>query len=265
MLMRELLRSSGEEENHDLHEPPARKPRRDQASSSLDSIFDEIADEQAPVSLNRAQSTVSFLIILTLILVLFALTVGLGLYKMRQSMKLKAQNEAADIYASLQLSAPPSEYETLNISRGCHCFSFWAGAAVGATVVILCGILCIFARRKRWPRPRRDRDPGLVLTDRNIPQISTAGDESDPVYANTAMLSPNGAATKKRKEPLYYASIDFTKMPPPESDEIRGVSSLTKDYTVVRCYPGGVSEEESSTGSDQPNSSVSAVMKSEEN
>ncbi|XP_059395424.1 zinc finger BED domain-containing protein 4-like [Carassius carassius] len=50
MLMRELLRSSREEENHDLHEPPARKPRRDQASSSLDSIFDEIADEQAPVS-----------------------------------------------------------------------------------------------------------------------------------------------------------------------------------------------------------------------
>ncbi|XP_026087257.1 zinc finger BED domain-containing protein 4-like [Carassius auratus] len=55
MLMRELLRSSREEENHDLHEPPARKSRRDQASSRLDSIFDEIADEQAPVSLNRAQ------------------------------------------------------------------------------------------------------------------------------------------------------------------------------------------------------------------
>ncbi|CAM4566262.1 unnamed protein product [Leuciscus chuanchicus] len=29
-----------------------------------------------------------------------------------------AQNEAADTYASLQLSAPPSEYETLNIKRG---------------------------------------------------------------------------------------------------------------------------------------------------
>ncbi|CAM4566253.1 unnamed protein product [Leuciscus chuanchicus] len=34
------------------------------------------------------------------------------------SAKLKAQNEAADTYASLQLSAPPSEYETLNIKRG---------------------------------------------------------------------------------------------------------------------------------------------------
>ncbi|KAL0195922.1 hypothetical protein M9458_009494, partial [Cirrhinus mrigala] len=44
-----------------------------------------------------------------------------------------------------------------------------------------------------------------------------------------------------------------------------GVSSLTNDYAVVRFYPFGVSEEESSTGSDQPNSSISALMKSEEN
>ncbi|XP_048012054.1 myelin-associated glycoprotein-like [Megalobrama amblycephala] len=35
----------------------------------------------------------------------------------RLSTKWKAQNEAADTYASLQLSAPPSEYETLNIKR----------------------------------------------------------------------------------------------------------------------------------------------------
>ncbi|XP_048012274.1 sialic acid-binding Ig-like lectin 10 [Megalobrama amblycephala] len=35
----------------------------------------------------------------------------------RLSTKRKAQNEAADTYASLQLSAPPSEYETLNIKR----------------------------------------------------------------------------------------------------------------------------------------------------
>ncbi|KAL1275909.1 hypothetical protein QQF64_035532 [Cirrhinus molitorella] len=66
------------------------------------------------------QTTVSLLIILALILVLYALTVGLGLYKMRQlSTKLKAQNEAAGTYASLQLSAPVTEYETLNIKRGC--------------------------------------------------------------------------------------------------------------------------------------------------
>ncbi|RXN10992.1 sialic acid-binding Ig-like lectin 7 [Labeo rohita] len=133
-------------------------------------------------------------------------------------------------------------------------------------LIILTLILVLFAltvglglykmrQRGRWPRPRRDSDPGLVLTDRqNIPQISTAGDENDPVYANTAMLSPNGAATKKRKEPLYYASIDFTKMPPPESDEIRGVSSLTKDYAVVRCYPDApmISPSSSCTRTDVP-------------
>ncbi|XP_042578122.1 myelin-associated glycoprotein-like [Cyprinus carpio] len=55
---------------------------------------------------------------LLIILGLYALTVGLGLYKMRQlSAKLKAQNEADGTYASLQLSAPASEYETLNIKR----------------------------------------------------------------------------------------------------------------------------------------------------
>lgn len=79
------------------------------------------------------------------------------------------------------------------------------------------------------------------------------------------MLSPNGASTQNHKrEPLHYATIDFTNVQP-ESEEIRGISSLTTEYAVVRCYPGGVSEAESSIGGDQPNSSISAVMKSEEN
>ncbi|KAL7380206.1 hypothetical protein ABVT39_013597, partial [Epinephelus coioides] len=45
MLTLELQRFPGEadqQEDHDVNEPPARK-RCDQASSSLDSIFDEIA------------------------------------------------------------------------------------------------------------------------------------------------------------------------------------------------------------------------------
>ncbi|XP_016116896.1 myelin-associated glycoprotein-like [Sinocyclocheilus grahami] len=77
-------------------------------------------------------------------------------------------------------------------------------------------------------------------------------DESSPVYANNAMLSPTGA-----EKELHYASIDFTNIQP-ESEEIRGVSSLTTDYAVVRCYPGGLSEAESSIGGDQLNSGISA-------
>ncbi|XP_073693885.1 sialic acid-binding Ig-like lectin 13 [Garra rufa] len=89
-------------------------------------------------------------------------------------------------------------------------------------------------------------------------------DASEPIYANNATLSPTRSATQKRKEPLYYASIDFTNMQP-ESDEIRGISSLTKDYAEVRCYPDEVSETESSVGGVQPKSSISAEMESEEN
>ena len=57
MLKLELLRLPGEadkQEDHDLDEAPSRKPCSDQATSSLDSIFDEIADEQASASLGRA-------------------------------------------------------------------------------------------------------------------------------------------------------------------------------------------------------------------
>nr|XP_055046783.1 sialic acid-binding Ig-like lectin 7 [Misgurnus anguillicaudatus] len=58
-----------------------------------------------------------FLIILTLILILYAVTVGFALYKIRQlSSKLKVHNDAGT-YASLQLSDPVSEYETLNIKK----------------------------------------------------------------------------------------------------------------------------------------------------
>ncbi len=43
-----------EQEDHDLNEPPSRKPRTDQATSSLDSIFDEISHEQVSPSLGTA-------------------------------------------------------------------------------------------------------------------------------------------------------------------------------------------------------------------
>ncbi|XP_073331910.1 zinc finger BED domain-containing protein 4-like [Pagrus major] len=57
VLKLELLRLPGEldkQEDHDLNEPPSRKPRTDQTTSSLDSIFDEIADEQASASVGTA-------------------------------------------------------------------------------------------------------------------------------------------------------------------------------------------------------------------
>ncbi|XP_073669943.1 sialic acid-binding Ig-like lectin 14 [Paramisgurnus dabryanus] len=63
------------------------------------------------------QTFIPLLIILTLILILCAVTVGFALYRIRQlSSKLKVYNDAGT-YASLQLSAPVSEYETLNFKK----------------------------------------------------------------------------------------------------------------------------------------------------
>lgn len=71
------------------------------------------------------------------------------------------------------------------------------------------------------------------------------------------MLSPAEAATLNRQESLHYASIDFKNIKP-ESEEIRGVSSLTTDYAVI-CYSGKVRKTKGSVGGDQPNSNVSAL------
>uniref|UniRef100_A0A8C1MEP2 Ig-like domain-containing protein n=1 Tax=Cyprinus carpio TaxID=7962 RepID=A0A8C1MEP2_CYPCA len=133
---------------------------------------------------------------------------------------------------------------------GFHHFSFLVGVAGGASVMmIICGISLICARRES--NTRRDDGIELILADR------------ENECANNAMLSPTGSVTQNHEE-LHYTSIDFTNTQP-ESEEIRGISSLTTDYAVVQHYPGGVSEAESSTGGDQPNSRIAAVVMSEKN
>lgn len=52
--LQRLTAEDDKQEDHNQHEPPTRKPRREQASSSLDSIFDEIVNEQASAALTPA-------------------------------------------------------------------------------------------------------------------------------------------------------------------------------------------------------------------
>ncbi|XP_058629488.1 sialic acid-binding Ig-like lectin 13 isoform X1 [Onychostoma macrolepis] len=71
---------------------------------------------QLPSSLARLNFSQLFGVAVVALVVVFLCTVTC--ICVRWSTKLQAQNEAAGTYASLQLSAPPSEYETLNIKRG---------------------------------------------------------------------------------------------------------------------------------------------------
>ncbi|XP_065124656.1 B-cell receptor CD22-like [Paramisgurnus dabryanus] len=145
-----------------------------------------------------------------------------------------------------------SPHETTDFLSGFSLFSVLIGAAVGASVMmILCVIthLCKRNKNSRSSKTRREDTAGLILTDR---------ENEEPVYANKAVLSPAKNTSMNYPQSLHYSSIDFTNTQT-ESEEIRGVSSLTAVYADVR--HSGQEEARSFMGSIDPlpNSNISTV------
>ncbi|XP_048010761.1 uncharacterized protein LOC125244655 [Megalobrama amblycephala] len=105
---------------------------------------------------------------------------------------------------------------------GFHHPSMLLGAAVGALAMMLLCIMKICYERRKNPKAsgtRQDDRSGFILT-----QTATASDGDDEcVYA----------VTHKPPESPHYSSIDFTNAEP-ASGEIRGVSSMTDEYSLVR-------------------------------
>ncbi|XP_077091147.1 B-cell receptor CD22-like [Siphateles boraxobius] len=108
-----------------------------------------------------------------------------------------------------------------------HHPSVLLGAAVGASAMMILCIVAVYSERRRHPKPsgtRQDDTSGLILS-----QTATASD------GDSDMLS---AVTPRAPESLHYSSIDFTNAEP-ASGEIRGASTLTEEYAVVRHHPAG--------------------------
>ncbi|RXN10990.1 sialic acid-binding Ig-like lectin 7 [Labeo rohita] len=144
-------------------------------------------------------------------------------YRAREA---QAQNEAAGTYASLQLSAPPSEYETLNINRGSNHLSVLIGVAVVALVVLMmCAITCIYVRKEnsKLLQARSEGATRSVLTNEAAPQKN----QGDSVYV---MMSSAGAAMANQVS-VIFSSIDFTK---PKPREVRSVSSLRAVHSITQ-------------------------------
>ncbi|XP_073670131.1 Schwann cell myelin protein-like isoform X2 [Paramisgurnus dabryanus] len=123
-------------------------------------------------------------------------------------------------------------------------FSVLIGAAIGASVMMILWVIQHLCNRSL--KSRREDTTGLVLTDR---------ENEEPVYGNKT----DEETSMNCQESLHYSSIDFTNTQI-ESEEIRGVSSLTADYAVLRHY-SGQEEAKSSVGSVKPldNSNISTV------
>ncbi|XP_065124590.1 Schwann cell myelin protein-like [Paramisgurnus dabryanus] len=147
--------------------------------------------------------------------------------------------------ASQQFQLFCSPQETTGISV----FSVLIGAAIGVSIkIILCVItyLCKRKENRRSLKTRQEDINGLNLSDRET---------EEPVYANKSAEE----TSLNYPQSLHYSSIDFTNTQT-ESDEIRGVSSLTAVYADVRHY-SGQEEEKRSVGSIEPlhNSNISTV------
>ncbi|XP_056093355.1 sialic acid-binding Ig-like lectin 13 [Rhinichthys klamathensis goyatoka] len=130
--------------------------------------------------------------------------------------------------------------------RDAHLFSISIGVAVGGSLMMMLCIIIYCARREnsRSSQTKQEGTTGIIMSDRAIQQEG----ESESVYANHFMLSSAEDATLNRQESLHYASIDFRNIQP-ESEEIRGISSLTTDYAVIH-YSGELVETKGSVGGD---------------
>ncbi|XP_073670168.1 B-cell receptor CD22-like [Paramisgurnus dabryanus] len=145
--------------------------------------------------------------------------------------------------ASHQIQRLHCSHKMIDSSSGFSLYSVLIGAAIGASVVmILCVIqhLCKRSKNSRSSNTRREETTGLILADR---------ENEEPVYANKEETSLN------YPQSLHYSSIDFTNTQI-ESEEIRGVSSLTAVYADVR--HSGQEEAKTSVGSIH-NSNISTV------
>ncbi|XP_077091164.1 uncharacterized protein LOC143742272 [Siphateles boraxobius] len=115
-----------------------------------------------------------------------------------------------------------------------HHPSVLLGAAVGASAMMILCIVAVCNERRSYPKPsgtRQDDTSGLILS-----QTATASDgDSECAYDYKDILS---AVTPRAPESLHYSSIDFTNAEP-ASGEIRGASTLTEEYAVVRHHPAG--------------------------
>nr|XP_055046295.1 sialic acid-binding Ig-like lectin 7 [Misgurnus anguillicaudatus] len=146
--------------------------------------------------------------------------------------------------ASHQIEQFYCSHETTGFSL----FSVLIGAAIGASIIIILCVITYLCKRKenrKSLKTKQEDISGLNLSDR---------ENEEPVYANKSKET-----SLNYPQSLHYSSIDFTNTLI-ESEEIRGVSSLTAVYADVRHY-SGQEEEKSSVGSVEPltNSNISTV------
>ncbi|XP_026087782.1 myelin-associated glycoprotein-like [Carassius auratus] len=120
---------------------------------------------------------------------------------------------------------------------GFNVYFLLVGIAVGT---VFMAILWVTTLLYKWfCGAQRGDKAGLIQTD-GADSVDSRG---EPFYANKVMMSPVEDPTLNHPETLHYSTISFinTNL---ESNNIRGISSLTTDYAVVRYFGQNVEDGE---------------------
>ncbi|XP_059361359.1 myelin-associated glycoprotein-like [Carassius carassius] len=115
--------------------------------------------------------------------------------------------------------------------------SLLVGVAAGTSFMAILWVTtrlykCIF-------RTQSGDKAGLIQTD-GADSVDIRG---EPFYVNKVMMSSAEAPILNQPEPLHYSTINFTNTDP-ESNNIRGISSLTTEYAVVRYFGQNIEDSE---------------------
>ncbi|KAK7149534.1 hypothetical protein R3I94_008996 [Phoxinus phoxinus] len=130
----------------------------------------------------------------------------------------------------LQLNLLPQAASLFNV------YAVLVGFVAGATFMAIVWVTTLLYK---WIcRTQRGDKTGLIRTD--VADTVDSGEE--PFYVNKVMLSAE-APTINHLETLHYSTINFNNTKP-VSEDIKGISSLTVDYAVVRYYDRNVADSE---------------------
>ncbi|XP_077090267.1 sialic acid-binding Ig-like lectin 5 isoform X2 [Siphateles boraxobius] len=115
-------------------------------------------------------------------------------------------------------------------------YTVLVGFVAGATFMAILWVTTLLY--KCICRTQRGDKTGPIQTD----VVDSVDSREEPFYVNKVMLSAE-APTINHPETLHYSTINFNNTKP-ESKDIKGISSLTVDYAVVRYCGRNVADSE---------------------
>ncbi|XP_017210802.1 sialic acid-binding Ig-like lectin 14 [Danio rerio] len=119
-------------------------------------------------------------------------------------------------------------------------YSLMIGVLAGTLFVVILWASILLCKRNRTQRTDK-----TILIRTDVADSVNNGEES--FYANKVMMSSAEAPTQNHRDHLQYSTINFINNRP-ESNLVRGISSLTTEYAAIQYCSQNVAVSEATSG-----------------